>query len=553
MEVSGLLERCKKGDRQALDLLYSRYKPHLLQVCRQYAGDDSVAEDLLHDAFVIILTSLHSVRDADKLESWMVTIVKNTCYHYREHQKTEQVAMQQLADDNLHAETMLAPDYEQLQTLVNQLPKGYQQVFRLSVFEGLSHQRISHLLGIEPHSSSSQLSHAKRRIQMLIRQSLIFVFLLLAIPATIWWLMQKEEEPTKVQQTAVQTVTPVHQPDTAAERQLTEPVPVAVVRKPHVAVQQSAVTAQPDTIVQVAKIDSVPTSIPVEETTTDTLREERVPLPPSLTPEPSYTAAVKPKALRWNVMLAYNGQIGQQTDYLGAAYNPLNHPAYNIINGVNADYGSLDIFNNWANLDTYLNNKQGFANAEASSLMTIAARNASVNNGKMETQHHHYQPFSIQLLVSRQLNSRLSVETGLSYTQLKSTYTTGIPAAHVLNQQRLRYLGIPLRLRWQWYNKSRLSFYASAGAMWELPVRSKLNVQHVADGQVTFQRDETLDVPHQWSTTLGVGVQYDLTPRLGIYMEPSLQYFFDDGSGLKSYRTEHSLNVTLPLGIRLHW
>lgn len=74
----------------------------------------------------------------------MVTIVKNTCYHYREQQKTEQSAMQQLTNDNQHAETTLAPDYEQLQTLVNQLPKGYQQVFRLSVFEGLSHQRISH-------------------------------------------------------------------------------------------------------------------------------------------------------------------------------------------------------------------------------------------------------------------------------------------------------------------------------------------------------------------------------------------------------------------------
>lgn len=550
--MNGLLERCKKGDRQALDLLYSQYKPHLLQVCRQYTRDDNVAEDLLHDAFVIILTSLHSVRDAEKLESWMVTIVKNTCYHYREHQKTEHAAMQQLADDSLYADTVLTPDYEQLKTLVNQLPKGYQQVFRLSVFEGLSHQHISRLLGIEPHSSSSQLAHAKRRIQMLIRQSLVFLFLLVAIPATVWWLLQKEEEPTKVQQSAVQMITPVQKSDTVAERQLIEPVPVAVTRKPVVSAQPLAVIAQPDTIVQVAQIDSVPTIIPIEETVSDTLREERVPLPSSLVPEPSYMAVVKPKVSRWNIMLAYNGQIGQQTNYLASAYNPLGHTTYNI-NGFKEDYGSLDIFNNWANLDTYLNNNQGFANAEASSLMTIAARNASVNNGKMETQHHHYQPFSIQLLVSRQLNNRLSVETGLSYTQLKSTYTTGIPAAHVLNQQRLRYLGIPLRLRWQWYNKSRLSFYTSAGAMWELPVRSKLNVQHVTDGQVTFQRDETLDVPHQWSTTLGVGVQYDLTPHLGIYMEPSLQYFFDDGSDLKSYRTEHPLNVTLPLGIRLHW
>lgn len=550
--MNGLLERCKKGDRQALDLLYSQYKPHLLQVCRQYTRDDNVAEDLLHDAFVIILTSLHSVRDAEKLESWMVTIVKNTCYHYREHQKTEHAAMQQLADDSLYADTVMTPDYEQLKTLVNQLPKGYQQVFRLSVFEGLSHQHISRLLGIEPHSSSSQLAHAKRRIQMLIRQSLVFLFLLVAIPATVWWLLQKEEEPTKVQQSAVQMITPVQKSDTVAERQLIEPVPVAVTRKPVVSAQPLAVIAQPDTIVQVAQIDSVPTIIPIEETVSDTLREERVPLPSSLVPEPSYMAVVKPKVSRWNIMLAYNGQIGQQTNYLASAYNPLGHTAYNI-NGFKEDYGSLDIFNNWADLNTYLNNNLGFANGEDRSLMNIAARNASVNNGKMETQHHHYQPFSIQLLVSRQLNSRLSVETGLSYTQLKSTYTTGIPAAHVLNQQRLRYLGIPLRLRWQWYNKSRLSFYTSAGAMWELPVRSKLNVQYVTDGQVTFQRDETLDVPHQWSTTLGVGVQYDLTPHLGIYMEPSLQYFFDDGCDLKSYRTEHPLNVTLPLGIRLHW
>ena len=83
--------------------------------------------------------------------------------------------------------------------------------------------------------------------------------------------------------------------------------------------------------------------------------------------------------------------------------------------------------------------------------------------------------------------------------------------------------------------------------------RQQVVSPEIADGQVTFQRDETLDVPHQWSTTLGVGVQYDLTPHMGIYMEPSLQYFFDDGCDLKSYRTEHPLNVTLPLGIRLHW
>jgi RNA polymerase sigma-70 factor (ECF subfamily) len=51
----------------------------------------------------------------------------------------------------------------------------------------------------------------------------------------------------------------------------------------------------------------------------------------------------------------------------------------------------------------------------------------------------------------------------------------------------------------------------------------------------------------------GLGLQYDFTPHIGIYLEPSLQYFFDDGSDLKTYRTEHPLQVTLPIGIRFHW
>jgi RNA polymerase sigma-70 factor (ECF subfamily) len=50
-----------------------------------------------------------------------------------------------------------------------------------------------------------------------------------------------------------------------------------------------------------------------------------------------------------------------------------------------------------------------------------------------------------------------------------------------------------------------------------------------------------------------MGIQYDFTPHLGLYMEPSLQYFFANGSDLKTYRTEHPLQLTLPFGIRYKW
>ena len=181
-----LISRCKVGDRQALHLLYEQYKPKLLKVCRQYTQEEDVAEDLLHDAFVVIFTNLNQLRNNDKLESWMISIVKNVGYHYRDHLRKEQTAIKQMAIEGiLTEETSQMPDYDQLQTLVAQLPEGYQKVFRLSVFEGLSHQEISQLLGIAPHSSSSQLYHAKRMLKLLIKQSWVLILLLIAVPMIV--------------------------------------------------------------------------------------------------------------------------------------------------------------------------------------------------------------------------------------------------------------------------------------------------------------------------------------------------------------------------------
>ena len=211
-------------------------------------------------------------------------------------------------------------------------------------------------------------------------------------------------------------------------------------------------------------------------------------------------------------------------------------------------------YSNWNDYSFYLNNAipQQDMTAETRSLMDIAASNAQINGGRMEANYKHQLPISLQLSLSRQLSEQLSVETGLSYTLLKSSNTTGSPTAYIQEQQRLHYLGIPLRMGWQWYNHAPLSLYTSAGVMMEVPVHSTLSVNHVNNGMNTYNTREKLSLPLQWSTSLGIGLQYDITPHIGFYIEPSLQYFFNDGSSIKSYRTEHRFSITLPLGIRFH-
>ena len=88
-ETTELISRCKAGERQALDLLYQQYRPKLLNICKHYAKEDVVAEDLLHDAFVVILTSLDQLEQTDKPGSWMTAIVRNVGYHYQLYVKKE--------------------------------------------------------------------------------------------------------------------------------------------------------------------------------------------------------------------------------------------------------------------------------------------------------------------------------------------------------------------------------------------------------------------------------------------------------------------------------
>lgn len=558
MDAHTLINRCKAGKREALHLLYEQNRPRLLNICRQYTKADDVAEDLLHDAFVIILTSLNQLRDEDKLESWMTTIVRNVGYHYKMHLGKEQAALQQMGIDRQGVtDNGIMPDIEELQELVAQLPEGYQQVFRLSVFEGLSHQEIGHLLGIAPHTSSSQLSHAKRMLKILIKQSWVLILLLIAIPTAIWNLLQKEE-PDAIKD--LKTVSDNSnqqkpQPEPVVESPHDKPVYVSISKRPsvHSIRYQTEAVILPDSIPFMEEHADTLTEITQvikEDTLRDTLIFRHEPIPAS-NDEPHITMESPSKSSTWNIQLAYSGQTGQRDNYMAAAN--INQQSFASVSNtfIPANYA----FSNWIDYSWSLNNAfpTDEVTAETRSLMEIAAQNSMINHGEMVAQHTHELPFNIQLTLSRQLTSRLSIETGLSYTQMKSVTITGSTTAHIQEQQRLRYIGIPLRFGWKWYNKSHFSLYTSAGAMLDFPIRSTLNVNHITNDITTFSKESTLDAPIQWSMSLGLGVQYDLTPHLGIFMEPSLQYYFDDGSNLKSYRTEHPLSITLPLGLRFHW
>ena len=206
-----LIRRSQQGDRESMGRLYTVMHDELLAQCRRYAANDCDAEDLLHDAFLLIFSNIGKVHSPEKGRRWMHKVTKNVCLLYVQHRQSRSwVPIEEVKETSQGAEPDMAVTYEELLKAIDQLPRGYRQVFRLSVLEGMTHQQIAELTGIEPHTSSSQLLRAKKQLRQLVK--LLMLTLLLAVPFGAYYLWSLHDKDHDVAE-ADTTTTDTHEAD----------------------------------------------------------------------------------------------------------------------------------------------------------------------------------------------------------------------------------------------------------------------------------------------------------------------------------------------------
>lgn len=183
------IDACKNGDKEALGELYTTYANRLLGVCRHYVKDDNVAQDILHDAFIIISMSIRDLKDESKLEGWMITIVRNLSLKYLQSTEKDTIPLSCLDIEIQEEVKGERKDIELglLLSAIESLPEGNREIFKLSVLDGLSHKEIGELLGINPHSSSSQLSRAKKMLRSILINYWMLFLLPILIPIYIYF------------------------------------------------------------------------------------------------------------------------------------------------------------------------------------------------------------------------------------------------------------------------------------------------------------------------------------------------------------------------------
>ena len=172
--------------------------------------------------------------------------------------------------------------------------------------------------------------------------------------------------------------------------------------------------------------------------------------------------------------------------------------------------------------------------------------------GYLPQQYHHRLPVKIGLSVGYQISRNWTIHTGLTYSYLSASISNANLSDGKDGLQRLHYVGIPLAASYRLWQYKRLHVYATAGGEVEKLVSGQLR-----EPQTTMQetpKSETLRIKEsrlQWSVNGAVGLQYQLTNRIGLYAEPGVSHYFNNGSDVENSYKHRPTGFQLQLGIRI--
>lgn len=500
MKLQEIAERCQQGDREAFALLYTATRQQLRSVCLRYVQNETVADDLLHDAFLLIFSKIKELKDTSRAEAWMKMVARRVALLYLRHQE-KTASLSEAAD----MATPAASDtftLAEILAAINALPQGYRRVFRLSVLEGMTHQQIAALLHIEPHSSSSQLFRAKVLLRRWLRPMLLLL-LIAVLPVALRHWMQRQPL------THLSEREPVTMPSQTAKHD-NPSIPVTHVI-PATPVASITPTTPSATCTPTAPTIPGTPNAPVHLHT-----DEHTESAPSTADE--CTDTVPPRVITPCYPYTQQEQMGKTSN------------------------------SNWT-IDLACN---GLSSLNDSRTMTLPYADAETNPMVSDSVGHHYLPFTVGLTVGYHIHRRWQLTTGLTYTRLTSDFSSGNTYVSLQQHQTVQYLGIPVSIAFCQPLSRRLQLSTSASVTLHLPLYSKQKSHYLlANGTMAEPATQRLHPGLQWSAGIGIGVQYELAPHVSFFVQPSLQHYFSNGSDVSTWNTAHPLVFAIPLGINV--
>lgn len=553
IDDDSLIKECVKGNTDALNHFYSRFAPKMFGVVIRYVNNPDDARDILHDGFIVAFTRLKSLRSPESVEYWLASIMKNLSLQFLQSQDVVTV-LHELPEVEETPEFSDIIDLHVLETLIQKLPKGYQTVFRLSVLENKTHKDIAKILGIAPNSSSSQLFHAKLMMRKLINEyrneaGLLSLLLIIGVTGLLRWHNNdnlNNVDTTFSNKTAL--LTGIITKENSLDNSINENDIVSSIQNN--SVNDKTVNSQN----LVSETHVSPSLIPAD----------------SVNNEKSAIEVIEPVSCSNDTVSLKSSEeifgkdLSEQSLY---AYNDesispklVKHGGWSFKVGVNSEAIIYDFSNvgdassnNYGSLGNIIDEIPSEEDQDKKPQKVRA-----IKRNYKEVAHTNDFPIVVATTVSKPVSRFFGVETGLTYTYLHSTFEKYGHSSDC----RWNYLGIPLKITVNNYSSKYFNLYATAGIQLDIPVystASTLYVDNKLDLPSTSGVDSKLDLPNGrfhspvvWSVSASYGISFNITKRIGIFVEPSIQYHFDHNYEVPNIWTDSKLIFSLPIGFRLN-
>jgi RNA polymerase sigma factor (sigma-70 family) len=169
-EIHQLITGCAKQDRKCQKMLYKAFYGFAMGICLRYANDRDEAADVMNQGFFKVFTHIGKYDPARPFKAWLGKIMMNTSIDYyranlkmayaEDLDKAENLSDGELPDRKLN--------YDDLLSLIQQLPNAYRTVFNLFAVDGYSHEEISVMLNINIGTSKSNLHKARQKLKQML-------------------------------------------------------------------------------------------------------------------------------------------------------------------------------------------------------------------------------------------------------------------------------------------------------------------------------------------------------------------------------------------------
>ncbi len=178
IDEQDLIERLKKEQQWAFNVLVNRYQARLLKIAYGITLDQEDSLEVVQDVFIAAFKNIKTFRQDASLATWLRKITINQCLNWKRKWKRRfkwsHESIESENDKSLYQENKKYNDPEtlirekqfekNLMQAIKTLPEKIRLVFVLNAFEGLSYEEIAKTLNIKKGTVSSRLHFARKNL-----------------------------------------------------------------------------------------------------------------------------------------------------------------------------------------------------------------------------------------------------------------------------------------------------------------------------------------------------------------------------------------------------